>query len=540
MSDDPTIDLVQQAANINRELSAQQLQMIQKEIDLGQFNTSIAIDASKDADTVVRAKQAATLSLQANNQKAATAFGLNMDAANQIVTMMGSRFMESLGRVNALTDKISSDSSKVLTDDPVGYIYAAATLPGTRDQLTAAVQQTKEINQLMQTANATVQTQVQTNTQVQASLTAEAAEAAARAANADNMLKVGKMQQENLKYGLDSISTAMAANKNDVDAAMKIYEVRSSDAHLAIAKDNYILSSQRFQLELDKKLKEDKNDAELVAAVNKGRARLNQPPIASEKALQLLRLPGELGDTVRKQYELGSRIDSEGSARLGSSPGEATILINASHTQLPPEQKRVQTFIEAEINRLKMNPLMKGMKTPEFDAQLNAAIFGSSDGKKVTTGKVSAQINNIAAGDESNIYQAPPLGTMLEQAAIKNSPLGKVVLVPIATAGISSVTPEDLLSKAAAAVKNKQITVEEASAGVTQYFKSVTTVNNVTRRYEDFALPAQSTYNTTITAPTRTSFSSSRVVNLADPTTVQHIMVQKLFGLENLPPQMFP
>lgn len=529
---DDTIDQITRSQQILGDMSARQQIIYQEQIDIGKGMETTAEKKQADDELVLRTKMAAELRNQANNQAAAAAFGVNMDAPNQVVTVLGQKAMEALGRVGALTDKLSADRSKILTEDPVGYLYASATIPDTANQLNGALTQFQNITQMMNALNNTVQNQVQTNNATKATLSAESAEAVVKSASAEYQLRAAQMKRENLKYGLDSVTAAMTANKAQLDTAMQIYGVRNSEKHLELSYANFNLSRARFALDMEKKLKDQKEEINLVTTLNAGRARLNLPPVDSVKALQLMRMPGELGDTFRKQYELGARIDVEGSARFGSDPAEAALLINASNATLPAEQKRVQTFIEGVINKLRMDPANKNLKKEEFQAKVQGEIFGRKEDKKIVPGRLFSQASNIAPGDESNIYQAPSFETLIEQQEVKNSAFGKLILQPLAVNGIKSINPDDMVSKAAMSVKNKLVTVEQAAEGVATYYKAAARVNTANRRYEDFALPPQNTFNTTVRAPNAMDFTSTSIVNLTDETAVKRLMVQKLFGLE--------
>jgi hypothetical protein len=536
------VDAINEALALNRQLTAEQQVLYQMQVDAGQEAIDAAGKAGKAKEVIVKANQAAQLHTQAINAASAAAFGLNMDASNQVITEMGMRAMQSLGAVNSLTDEMQRRRSTTIRDDPMGYLYSSAILPDMAADLQGRLKEFQAIQQAMQQLNATVQTQINTNNALTAKVTGESAEAAAQLVAQETAIQVATIKRDNLKYGLDSLTAGLASNRAQLDGALQIYQVRNTEESMELQRKRFELDRQRFALEREKQLKDKTNETDIVNTINRGRARLGLPPLETQKALTMMRLPGELGETIRKQYELGARIDVTGSGQFGSDPGEAVIVINASNATLPAPQKQVQNFIESAINELRRDPLNKGLKPDELRAKLNQSLFGGVEGKKRVAGKLTQQAENIEPDNNANIYQAPPFGAMIQQTAVKNSNLYKIILESAATTGTISMTPDELVSKAVAAIKNRQITIEDAADGIATYYKAAVHINNITKRYEDFALPPQKNFNTTVPLKLPYHTQSVTSIDLTNPAQITNLLLQRNIALSipAMPPFIGP
>lgn len=94
----------------------------------------------------------------------------------------------------------------------------------------------------------------------------------------------------------------------------------------------------------------------------------------------------------------------------------------------------------------------------------------------VTKGYMIEKSKNIAAGDSTNPYQAPPLPVLVEASPkVQNSPLYQKVLKPFA---LNETNPQRIAELAANGVKGKLITPEEAAQGITDIFSAAAIYNN--------------------------------------------------------------
>lgn len=112
---------------------------------------------------------------------------------------------------------------------------------------------------------------------------------------------------------------------------------------------------------------------------------------------------------------------------------------------------------------------------------------------------MAVQAANIKAGDASNPLQAPPMATLLQSDDLKLQPLYTKVLAPM---NMTEVIPQTIVDAAASGVASKQISIEEAVAGITSVFQLSALINSEQDNgFKAIGLPSQTTYNTVIARP---------------------------------------
>lgn len=478
------------------------------------------------SEAVTRSRLAGEMAANANNREAATAFGVNMDSANQVVTMLGARAIEQLGRVVALQDSIAAKNQMRITEDPLGFLYAAATINQDAAELDKAAKQFDVTLSMFAKLNAATQTQTQTNNAIATKITAESAQAAAALAKAEWELKVKELEHRNLGIGITSYTALMNANQQQLQNSITAYQLMSTEENRAFQREQAAMLRDQRKAELERKLKDEKAEQDIVDTVNKGRAILGLNTLEAGKIMQLMRMPGSFGEALRNQYNVGANFQATGKAFFGATPGEAAVLIASSSAPLDPHKKKVYDFIVNSLNQVRQaNPdLSKDPKA--VNDELNKFLFGKKDKDKKVKGEVEKSSDMIKPGDNSNIYQAPPFSDVSSQADVKSTPFFKIVLEPLKVAGTVELTPDDMLSKGVAAIVNKQLRPEDVVDGIVRYFNAAVVMNNQMKNYEAFNIPVQASFKTPIQGIG--VLGSAVPINLLDRAQVMNALLTRL------------
>lgn len=470
-------------------------------------------------------KAAAELNSIQNARKAASAFAVNMDDANEMVTTLGKRYAESAQKAVAIAEDITKRSSVMPWDDFLGFIGNQLVIPFRANELQAHTASAKLAAAALKEANEAVQSQAVTENTIKQTLTTETQKALQRTLRFTAEDKLAQLQLQGITLNSGNVKAVFEMNTTQLDTYLKVTQLFNSQAHLELAKQNFRLNEEKWKQELSEKLEIKESEEDIALTVNTGRAAQNLPPLPSKQIKQQLKMGGEVSKVLQDNYITGASIRTSGTPTLGGSPAKAAETIVRSQAPLTPEQQGVKKFL--------IEAVTAGAATipPNIDPKANPAGAADYVNQTVITAAAS-QAKNIKTGDASNIYAISSLKPIMESAVLRDSPIYNVVLKPLMDTGYDKVDPEDLVSKTMAAVVQKQIPYQEAVNGLAVIFRVGAAINNETRRYQMFGLPNQSNYNTKFTTTFGTvaggGGSATYSIDMTDPTKISVLMSRKL------------
>ena len=335
---------------------------------------------------------------------------------------------------------------------------------------------------------------------------------------------------KNVQTNADMLTRVMAADDRVVNNLLESYRLSGAVEQRAAAQerldfDRDSMRNQREMWEFDKpRMALQMEQLELAMAdskaatpakratyaqtvknYNEGLAFEAQTAEYIRKAQQSMGLPLETPEQVQfkltnpstrdkyiKLSEIGFTEKSTGQVSYGSSPYEAYSNLR----DVDPDGRAAETFGSALLDNIATAQL-DGYKALLANPPKDEATY-RADFDKTADLYMSAGAKNIAAGDSTNPYQAPPMAVLERSAVVQNSALWQNVL---AAKGLTTADPQVIMETAANGVAAKLLSPEEAAVGITQLFKVAVAYNNTAQggftraglgKYE------QRTYNTTI------------------------------------------
>lgn len=339
-----------------------------------------------------------------------------------------------------------------------------------------------------------------------------------------------KGTQDAAKATIDNIRTNAAmmkelslANRTRIDNLMSVYRLEGEEKNREIVVAR--AERDKLRMELDAKKWEIEGPALKVQAE---RTALALAAEKDPKKIEAIRIRNEA--TIKKEEEfiawqdqLVEHVQRAQSAARVKPEDRETILFNRKDPATAKKYALLQQIgsnanpvlgtnaYEAQINRLAIN--VRGVPTDTVADRMLTDIIGKQAAKyvKSTTGVprdiavlkedleatkeefVKEKALNIAAGDSTNPYSAPPMATLETIPAVTNTALYQNVLK---AKNFTETNPQLIMDAAIAGILAKAITHAEAADGIEAIFTAAAVHNNtVDGGFRRVGLPNQETYN---------------------------------------------
>jgi len=519
------LDQIMKAADLVTTLANNAAQLLiggaKKAADIQEGRETAAKEGIKDAVAIETQKGVADLNAQQNARKAASAFAINMDEANQMVVSMGEKFVTNSKKALALAEDITKRQSVRPWDDPIGWIGNQIVIPFQEEELQAATQAAGIAQKTLVAANDAVQEQVVTENAIKESVTTETQAAMQRQLLRGAEENLAKLRLQGIALNSGNLKAVLEMTSTQMDTYLKINQVFNSQKYLEMAQQTHALNVVKWNQELKDRLEVTAEEASIADTVNTGRAALNLPALPAKHIKQQLKMGGEISKILQDNYITGSAIKSSGAPIIGESPAKAAQVIVQSQAPLTTEQQVVKSFVVGGVTEA------AGKLPPNVDAKANPKAAADYVNKQVLDA-AKRQHNAIKTGDATNIYAASSLKAITAPKDIQESQIYQKILSPLIAAGYDKVDPDDLVSKTIAAIEQGQIDYNQGVLGLAVIFKSAKVMNNETRRYRMFGLPTQEKYTVKFNYTFGPLPAGTDVVDMSDPAKVSVLLSRRM------------
>ena len=512
-------NLTQQAVGIN-----------QQGKDIGTQLIDLAAQRAENERIATEQKLQGDLAAQTAARQIATSLGANPDSQNFALGRLGQEFWETFNQARGVQDKIIEKNSVGFFDNPVKYLMNQATVGGDVELYNALAMKGNTALSAMQEINQTVVSSAAAQRSIAESVTRDSIKAALDAQAIGAKIQGLELQQKNLSYDMDSIKLLMSNNDRTLQRAMQMNQVQVQQQQLAISAGHLRLAqseaAERAKDRATKLAEKKEGEQGWVEATRIYNIGAGIQGFAAQTPDQLKASIAYQGDVGRKKFE---QFYSAGLVAAGTG---AKVIGGA-------------TVGDSALTIMKNNsPLNAGMQpTKDFLSQIWQKSLSSiaATGGKPTEAGVVAAVNSLVdkqlkvmAADVSkdpygkNIYQAPDLKTMMTLPSVANSKFGQVVITPQIAGGGLQTNPEVLIDAGISAVRAGTMTVQEFTAGFTNFFNEAKQFNNATKNFKAVNLPLQSTYNTSVYTGTSLPFGRHEIVDLSNPTQVNNFLMRRV------------
>jgi len=477
------------------------------------------MDAGGNAAIVARTSEQGALLAQTNAREIAAHLGTNKEAGTYRMLELADQMTRSYDMANAELDKIHAKKAvSPIKDGPLKYLAAQLSVKSDIERHNYAADKYNIASNTLEDLNAATQTA--TRTQYDIAMTRNAASVDAKSEMELDKARAlaADIKAQNAMYDVDRIRTVQAMDGQQLDNKFKAYNAEATAEQRAFMNEQrqQVREEAAARLKLAQDAKSDFSEIASVASI--GAQTLGYPAMSEAQVRQYTKLGGSTAEKIRKFIDVGAIRIATGEIVIGDNAGDAARLLNSTKAPLVPAKQQAKDFINTAYSQA-MSGEIPGVDTKSIQS-IDAAVQN-----QVNT-VATNQMNNIKKGDASNIYQAPDVQTLAKNSsAVAESALYQKVLRPVAT-GVTSMEsdPDRIARLALQAVKKGDITFDEATMGVSSYFRAATELNIATKGYRDLHIPEpeQSAYKVKL-SPTGWGYSSR--FNMSDPKDVIRLMV---------------
>lgn len=523
---------------------------------------------------------------QAKNLDAATAVGMNPDAASYMFMSTANEVKRREDELVGLKDEIAKQQSVSIFDDPMQWITNQITLPG---KIRAANTKVGEINDWedrISVAQKMLSSAALSNAiiyepaalQIASAKNQEVAGAALQAKGAADdklatistaLTSLGMAQTKDQWDGIVSLNhSILDFQQHGLNILYKNFQEANQTSHLALEAEsiqnlkdsrdvNQYNASQRLllaqrgqelheqsmaaledqraasklQMEVNENLKSlqaqalvDNKEAQtsLVDHANAARVLLNKPKLGSY--LEYKNLSGN-------ERKLLDDMITSGSTDLGAvatNPADANDVLDRSNTHLPGGQGQVQDKLRAWTNG--------AMQKNEEDiaAQKLGAAPWHTYGKDIQRAKINQFINDQAATElrstpqVGSIYSPPSIGALLKT----NPLLTQMSIMKDSGLAVLAKDPQmpldsDIVMKAAFTAIQKGASMRDMADQIAAIYQAAATKNAETHNYVKLALPSQ--LERGFNQEVQSGFGNkSEIVDLSNSTKVLNFLTRSI------------
>ena len=438
--------------------------------------------AENIAETVGQAK----MKTQQANLKIANTMGTNASDSGWLIGDMGRRVIEADKKAQAKLADIEAKQSVTFFDNPLGYLYAQATVDGDIAEHNAAVRASDLAKDTAQKLETMSQAGFLTQNAIEQTVTESTI-------NSSKILEGYKYSKDaslaaldGLRNNLQGMQAAANASAAAIDLKFKGLNAVNQQAQLGIAYANLALSKERFNLEAEAK-KEKMNVDSFSAKIlglglrNLGRDTEMEGPKGKE-ALLLLKANEP---TMKAAFDSGLQSYlSGGAAVVSTSPFDASTMYGSGIVKGRSEAQNQtgQYLIEAR---------QAWQKTADGQGAI------ASKDKTIAERSFNEFIRKTStpqAQTGQGLYAPAALETVAKQnpnmAAL---PVWQKVLAPMAATGVKLDNPDMVLGAVTAAVKAGTLSYNDALGVQTMYAAGVN-LNNMSRNWMAVGLPLGTGY----------------------------------------------
>ena len=307
----------------------------------------------------------------------------------------------------------------------------------------------------------------------------DASKEGARADTLDRQIVREEQQAILLQAQVDSIPT----NKESKATALKTAEANLTIMQQTIGMSPFKIATAKLTVEKLQIEAEDRarRRAAMVVNVQKGQA-IAGLPIELEDAVIMSRIEG--GGITGRLQDLLMEIGTSGD--IGQDPATSRANLANLGNYTPTDGTRLLEEATVLQNNLGTNdPTYKRPNTVEgIAAEFNQVARAHYKSKEL----------NIATGDNSNPLHAPPFTVLARKKSVSGTALYQKILK---NKGMTETNPQIIVDAALAGYLAKDITIEEAKAGVEAIFDQAALSNNLIEGgLARVGFDTQTTYNT--------------------------------------------
>jgi len=474
---------IQDAIGVQSDRILQFIQQMQQDaVDISSTTGVItsAIDSAVDANqTINLVKDTAAMEAQNNTFKA-------YEAAGGIEAQIA--YMKQLNIDNARLRDLQEEKLATMSEEYTGIQLIDTIINGfssiqTDAEIEAAANLRQTTLSNVQAVTAGTESVAQAQEVTKRTYNSATIQANYERLAAESTLKSAEAHIANIGTNANAMARVLDADSKQIAALSTIYRMENEQATNPTAIPAAIARNEEAVRQRDQNLALEAN---IVKSVQVAEQLIGGTLSSPEVIINSLLGTGVTAAT-RAKYERLQELGSSTDPVIGLTPFDTAQNL----ALVDPANKARRTKAIKVVDRVMQLQAEAFAENPTTAPKTEEALKQDFNNRSADFMKDSADA--IRTGDTSNPYHGAPFSTLEQYAAVKNSALYQKVLKGT---GITELNPILLVDRAAAGVKAKSVTLEQAAAGIAVIFETAKVRNNTEDGgFRRAGLPNQETYN---------------------------------------------
>ena len=461
-------------------------------------------DRNGDTPLSLQTKELGALEAQQRKQAFYNQIG-NGQGYAKVATDLSTQFYNAMESAKETAQSVAERKSVGLLDNPLAWAINRVILPDEEAALSGQLTVAKVSSDQLQTLTKMADDDARVENEFATKLTAAAVDS--KVQGLVNNLKAQALQTRMTAnaQNVHTLAAVMQADGEQLRNIKFVIEARNSAEHLELSKKEFQIRSEQF--EAWKKENAEKQDfaEQMTQMYNIGADITGKPMLTSNKVQTMFKMGGTAAQEAQALVELGMQNLNQGNVKLGVTPATAVTALQGIKQQAPEAIQPLYSYGFATVKARENNP------TNPLDTK-NPAARDAAFNEAVKTKALEYQAN-VDYKDKNNPYILPSPKILGQNPEIASTVFYQKVIAPlVATDALTTSDPQKLVPLGLEAVKNGTIKPKDWIDGITTYYGTGAVINNVGREFHKYAVPEQTTYNTTLK-----TFESPKGMNVLNP-----------------------
>jgi len=454
------------------------------QMDLTGVMVSEARNAQKAATDIAITQGQAKLQTQKNVLKVANTMGTNAGDTGWLIGDMGKRVISADQEAQAALGVIQQKRSIDFIDNPIGYLYAQATIDTDINAFNMARQKSDLAKDTASKLESMGQASFLTQNAIEQSVTESTVKQNAILQGYKYSKEANDAAKDGLRTNLDGMTRAAQANAQAIDFKFKGLNAVNQERAYQTSLEHLRLSQASFNLQAEAKKAKLDEDSLIGKFVAKGFFNHSGQDLDPVRAKEMVALYKAGQPEIRNFFNSGMQsymISADGKQSvISTSPYDAATSFGSGMVQnLPQAQKDVGDWLVTKRREFNNQAVQSKLNIDPKD----------KTGQERAFNEFIRNTAGSAARTGADIYTPASLVTVANSTPeLAKLPVWKDVLAPMVTAGAKLDDPNLVLGAVTSAIQKGTLSYNDALGLATLYGQGVN-LNNMSRNWISTGMP---------------------------------------------------
>lgn len=428
--------------------------------------------------------------------------GDTMDASGT-QAKLAARHNEASAAADQALDIIRQKRSVSFFDDPLSWISNKLTINTDIDNYNSNITIANKAESDMDNINQSIDLRASAQAKIGTTITAASAQAASAISVASAQEAADTLARQGIAANTQGVQEIASMSYRQLqiatagfDADAKYQELKNSQAHLALAYDQFDLEKKRFALQQAKEVNADGANQYIAEQINNGLkvmfpknpAAWNVPP---GKMTAVLSGKVPMDPILSQAFKVGESskdytVPGAGTRLLGVTPSDALTTLSFNPDTSPDMKGGIDILNQAKQlidTKLAGQPIITPAQQKEYNDAVN----------KAANNILMAAANHTQ--DPTSVYYLPPADKIVQAIPeMQQDPVWQKVLAPMVAAKADLSNPAVVAGYVSNAVQAGTITLNQGAASITGLYQRGQEINMASKQLVSLGLTPKISY----------------------------------------------